>query len=369
MSRFFGAALTQAVLYTALLLSLRAAEAADSFPVSPSQLSALGITLQRLDSNALPGGRTFPSRVILPPQNEQVLSAPVAGMVERILISENQVVSAGDPLLSLTSPEFGGLQLQAMEAASANRLATQTLERERKLFNDGIIPQRRVLEAEAAASTSQARDHQARAALRLVGLDKISIDRIATGGAVQDALTLRAEAAATVLSVQVKPGERVASADPLLHMATLDRLWLDIQIPAASASDWSAAGEITAERGVVARTLSVGSLVSASQTVTLRAEVVTGAEKLRPGEFVQATVPASVSVPGWTVPIAAVVRQGADAYVFVRTTDGFTATAVTVVSSAGETVTVSGPLGAGAEVAITSVIALKAAWLGESGGE
>lgn len=370
MIRFPTVAFAKGALCTALLLAVPTVHAADNFKVSPAQMKALGITVQRLTSATQPGGMSYPARVVLPPQNEQVLSAPVAGMVDRILISENQVVRAGDPLLRLTSPEFGELQLQLMEAASANRLAQQTLQRERKLFAEGIIPQRRVFEAEAAASTSGARVRQSRAALRLAGLNNGSIDRIASGGAVQEGLTLRAKAPATVVSLQVKPGERVDGAAPLMHLATLGRLWLDIQVPASRASDWSATEQITVpEHGVVAKPLSVGSTVSASQTVTLRAEVVRGGDQLRPGEFVQAVVPAAVGTSAWTVPITAVARQGKNAYVFVRTPDGFAAKPVKIVSSAGQKVTVSGPLKAGDQVAVTSVIALKAAWLGESGGE
>ncbi len=370
MNRFSGAAPARAILCAALLLTLPAAYAADGFKVSAAQMKSLGITVQRLNANAQPGGMSYPARVVLPPQNEQVLSAPVAGMVDRILISENQVVRAGQPLLRLTSPEFGELQLQLMEASSAHRLAQQTLQRERKLFSEGIIPKRRIFEAEAAASTSHARDRQARAALRLAGLDNRSINAIAGGGALQDGLTLRAKTPATVLSLQVKPGQRVDGADPLLHMATLDRLWLDIQVPASRASSWSATRQIKVPgRGVVAEPRSVGSMVSASQTVTLRAEVVEGADQLRPGEFVQAIVPGAATASAWTLPITAVARQGKNAYVFVRSADGFTAKAVKVVSSAGQTVTVTGPLKPSDQVAVTSVIALKAAWLGESGGE
>ena len=70
---------------------------------------------------------------------------------------------------------------------------------------------------------------------------------------------------------------------------------------------------------------------------------------------------------GWPVPVVSVVRQGDKAYVFVRTLKGFLAQPVTVLNSAGALVQVQGPLKTGQEIAVTSVIALKAAWLGKSG--
>lgn len=350
--------------------SLSVAHAADEFKVSATEMQTLGVTLQRLDGAAAPGGMSFPARVGLPPQNEQVLSAPVAGMVDHLMVSENQAVKAGEPLLSLASPDFGDLQLKWMEAASAQRLAQQTLAREKSLFAEGIIPERRVSEATAAAVTADARARQSRAALQLAGMDDAAVQRLAAGEGLQQTLTLRAKAPVTVLSLQVKPGQRVETAEALLHMANLDRLWLDIDVPAARLTQWATDGTVTVpQQKATARILSVGTTVSPAQTITVRAEVTEGAERLRPGEYVQASLPASVNGEAWTLPIAAVARQGNDAVVFVRTPDGFAARPVTVVSSAGKTVTVTGALKANEQIAVTNVIALKAAWLGESGGE
>lgn len=353
-----------------LCFSLSAAHAADEFKVSAAEMQTLGVTLQKLDGAVAPGGMSFPARVSLPPQNEQVLSAPVAGMVDRLMVVENQAVTAGEPLLSLASPDFGDLQLKWMEAASAQRLAQQTLSREKSLFAEGIIPERRVSEAEAAAHTADARVKQSRAALLLAGMDDAALKRVAGGEGLQQTLTLRAKAPVTVLSLQVKPGQRVETAEALMHLASLDRLWLDIDVPAARLSQWSTEGTVNvAQQKVTARIVSVGTTVSPAQTVTVRAEVTEGAERLRPGEFVQAALSAAITGEAWTLPIAAVARQGNDAVVFVRTADGFSALPVTVASSAGNTVTITGALKAGEQVAITNVIALKAAWLGESGGE
>lgn len=340
------------------------------FAVSAPQLQALGIQLLKLDRPTEIRGLTYPARVVVPPQSEQVLSAPVAGLVDQILIAEHQNVRSGDALVRLNSPEFGQLQLALMEAANGDRMARQTLDRERKLFKDGIIPQRRVYEAELAANDSQARLRQSQAALRLAGLDAGSISRIANGGALMDGLTLRAKQAGTVLALEVKPGQRVASADPLLRVANLSELWLDIQIPADRSNAWSRDQSITIVGSkLTAKPISVGALVSESQTVTLRAQVNAGEAEFSPGEFVQAQVPFANTDGAWALPIAAVVRQDGKAYVFVRTASGFSARPVTVIASAAQQVNVEGNLKAGDEIGISNVIALKAAWLGESGGE
>lgn len=362
-----------ALVLTALLAIPAPADAADEFAVTQAQMQGLGITLQRLERPADIQGQSYPARVVLPPAQEQVVSAPLAGLIDRVLVGENDMVHSGQPLLRLISPELGELQLKLLEAASKSRLAQKTLLRERALFAEGIIPERRVQEAEGAAEEDRARTRQAEAALRLAGLDANSIRKIGVGGGLQDGVTVLAKAPGMVMALSVKTGQRVSQADALMRVADTRQLWLDIQVPADRRAQVDIkGGQITAiGRDASATPLSIGAMVSDNQTVTLRAQVSKGAALLRAGEYVQvqvpfAAAPGSAGV-GWAVPVPAVVRQGEKAYVFIRTEKGFLAQQVTVLNSAGSSVQVQGPLKSGQDIAVTSVIALKAAWLGKSG--
>ena len=346
-----------------------AALAADEFAVTPAQMKALGVQLQRLEPGSGTEGPTYPARVVLPPRQQQVVSAPLAGVIDQLLVSENEAVRPGQPLVRLASPELGELQLKLMEAASQSRLSGLAVQRERQLFAEGIIPQRRVQEAEAAAAQHQARQRQSEAALRLAGIDGAAIGRIAAGGAIDSVLTLRARSAGLVSELDVKPGQRVQPADALVRINDASRLWLDVQVPVAfqgSAAAVKGLPVIVMGRDASAIGQSLGAMVSDSQTLTLRADVRRGANLLRPGEFVQVRVPFAAT-PGWTVPLESVVRQGEKAFVFVRTAKGFIATPVTILASAGQTLRIAGALQAGQEIATGSVIALKAAWQGKGG--
>ena len=360
-------------LSNALLAPALAAEPNAEFAVSAAQLKTLGVTLLKLEQPAAIAGMAFAAKVTLPPGQEQLVSAPVAGVVDQLLVGEQQAVKAGQALLRLNSPQFGEMQLKLIEAASRARLGQKTLQREKALLGEGIIPERRVQEAEAAAQADAARQRQAEAALRLAGVEAAAIQRIAAGGTLQDGVVVRARAAGVVLSIDIKPGQRVQEADALLRLASLQTLWLDIAMPADRQpatllrSNGAAAIEIVG-RDALAMPLSVGAIVSDSQTVTLRARVTRGADRLRPGEVVQARVPFAANAAGWALPLQAVARQDDQAYVFVRTDKGFIARPVNVVSSAGASVQVTGELKSGQEVATASVIALKAAWQGKSGG-
>ena len=363
-----GAFLRAAALAVSCQLAF-AAQAADEFAVTPAQMKALGVELQKLEPRTGTEGPTYPARVVLPPRQQQVVSAPLPGVIDQLLVSENEAVRPGQPLLRLASPELGELQLKLMEAASQSRLSAITVKRERELFAEGIIPQRRVQEAEAAAAQHQARQRQSEAALRLAGIDGTAIGRITAGGAIDSVLVLRARTAGVVSEIDIKPGQRVQPADALVRINDTSRLWLDVQVPLTfqgSAAAVKGLPVMVVGREASAIGQSIGAMVSDSQTLTLRADVRSGTQLLRPGEFVQVRVPFAAAA-GWTVPLESVVRQGDKAFVFVRTAKGFTATPVTILASAGQTLRIAGTLQAGQEIATGSVIALKAAWQGKGG--
>jgi membrane fusion protein, heavy metal efflux system len=361
-------ALARAAFVLASLTAAPPLHAADEFKVSPAQMQALGIQLERLDKPSPITGLAYPARVVLPPAQESVLSATLAGSIDRLLVGENETVKPGQPLVRLVSPGLGGLHLRLPEAASKARLSQKTLARERSLLADGIVPERRVQEAEAVAAEDRARQANAEAALRLAGAESALVRNVAEGGAMQDALLLRARGGGVVTKIEVKPGQRVQAADALLRVADTRKLWLDVQIPVDRQSQVALKGAMLSgvERELAARAVGFGPMVSDSQTVTLRAEVTRGAAGLRIGEALQVRVPFAAT-EGWAVPVPAVARQDDKAYVFVRTPQGFVATPVTVQAGAGQSLLVAGALKGGQEIAVTSVIALKAAWLGKGG--
>jgi len=349
-------------------LSSPAAEPAPEFAVSAAQMQALGVSLRKLEQPSAIAGLAFAARVVLPPNQDLMVSAPVDGVVEQLLVNPQERVRAGQALLRLASPSFGELQLRLMDAGAKARLARQTLEREKQLLAEGIIPERRVQEAQAAQDSAAATLRQAEAALRLAGADAAAVRRAAEGAKLDDGLVVRARSDGLVTALDARPGQRVREADPLLRIARLNELWLEVQVPVGTTVARGAAIGVVGREEVAAAAESVGVLVGEGQTQALRARVTRGAAQLRPGEVVQARVPFAAQA-GWSLPLAAITRQDERAYVFVRSAKGFVATPVSVLSSAGQSVQVQGALRGGQEVAVSSVIALKSAWLGKGGGE
>ncbi len=351
--------------------SAQAAERPAKFVVPNSQIQALGIQTAPLQSQAGSVNASFPAQVVVPPNAEQVISSPVAGMVTQLLVQQNQVVRSGAPLVRIASPELGQLQLQLLQATARATLARQAAQREQQLFDEGIIPQRRVQEAQAGLKEGEAALSQAKAVLRLSGMSAETINHIAASGQPQDSITLNATRAGIVTEIAVKPGQRVEPATALLHVAQTGILWLDIQIPVTESANWQSGTKLKIQgKDIAARLLSASSTVSVgSQTVMLRAVIEGKAGQVRPGEFVTVELPVVSAQDSWDVPLSAVAHDGSQAYLFVRTAEGFEARPVKVMASAGQRVRVQGAVKVGEQVAVAGVVALKGAWLAEKGGK
>ena len=350
--------------------NVKAADQSNKFMVPNNQIQAMGIKTIPLQINSESVKISFPAQVVVPPTAEQIVSSPVAGLVTQLLIQQNQVVRAGAPLLKIISPEFGQLQLQLLQASTRATLARQTMQREQQLFDEGIIAQRRIQEAHAALSESEAALKQAKAALRLSGMPAATVNQVLASGNPQDMLTLVAAKIGVVTEIEVKNGQRVEAATALLHIAQTDKLWLDIQVPVTDGARWNTGTSVKVKGSEMhGRVLSSSTMVGAdSQTVILRAELDSKADgvhssALRPGEFLTVELPVEAIAGDWDVPLSAVAHESNHAYVFVRNSTGFEARIVKVVASAGQRVRIQGQLKAGEQIAVSSVVALKGAWI------
>ena len=72
-----------------------------SVKIDAKQMQALGIQLAALQRQTDAVLASFPAQVVVPPDREQIISSPVAGLVLQVLVQPNQAVRAGAPLVRL----------------------------------------------------------------------------------------------------------------------------------------------------------------------------------------------------------------------------------------------------------------------------
>ena len=205
--------------------------------------------------------------------DEIMVSAKVAGRIDRIFAVEGDRVAAGQALFTLTGPEIAAKRLQAeaviaaaeaqeskartgarveeIEAARANAaradaaraLAKVTYTRTRNLFAEGVIPAQRNDEALAnfrssteAAAAAHAQYDQARAGARREDIAASGAQvrqakaALAEVAAAETETRIRAPVAAMVTRKMVDRGELVPAGYPVLTLTDIDHSWVALNL-------------------------------------------------------------------------------------------------------------------------------------------
>lgn len=352
------------------------ARASGDLDLNAADLDRLGVTMARPRVVTEVEVAAGPAEVVIPPAGQAIVSSTVSGVLSRVAVAEGERVTTGQPLADIASAELLRLQREFVEAAAAAELSRVQLERDRGLYADGIIAERRLQETSAAQHVaSTALDHT-RQQLLLTGMSEDSLDRLLGTRELISVVALRAPFDATVIEQMSALGAHVGALDPVYRLADLGRLWLEVHVSQERAGRIEPGMRLVVDTGsgaLDAEINQVGSIVhQSSQTVLVRASVENTGLALRPGQYLPARIlsaaPQDRSV--LAVPSEAVVYADGGAHVFVGSNGQVTAQPVEILAEDGVDTYVRAGLTRDVEVAIAGIAALKSVWLsGQAEGE
>lgn len=315
------------------------------------------------------GGLVLQGTVVLPAQQSDVVSLPVAGVVQAVLVSPMQTVRAGQAVARIMSPELVAWQREWLHAETLAKQAAGKAQRDEQMFAEGIISEHRRNESRAQHEMAALSARERRQSLRLAGLSEAALAQAAASASLSPQLTLVAPVAGTVLEQAVLPGQRLEAGSPVLQIARAGRLAIELQASAQQAQALRV-GDSLQVNGCQkpVRIVAISNQLNApTQGVQLRAEPAAHEACLRINQFVQARWLGTAGRTGdaaLRVPAAAVVQHGGQNYVFVRVAQGFRAVPVKTGPVGGADMPVVSGLKAGDVVAVKGLAAIKGAWLG-----
>lgn len=141
----------------------------------------------------------LPARLVWNEEHTQRIYPAFAGRVTAIKADVGQSVQPGRVLAQLASPDFGIAQADTAKAQSDVRLMHKTVQRQRELFDAGIIARKDLDQAEADESRAQAENQRAQARTRLYG----------GSTAVNQQLALQAGINGIVVERNLNPGQEL----------------------------------------------------------------------------------------------------------------------------------------------------------------
>ncbi len=260
----------------------------DMVVLDSAQAASAGLTVAvvgRLpaDTLALTGIITFDPSLV------SHVGPRMQGRIRRVGVDVGSPVAAGDSLAVLDSPELGAMQTSWSKARVTREVAARNFERADRLFRDGVVSQRRRLEAEAELREREADLAAATQALVASGAEA---DTAATG-----LFVMRAPLRGAVVERHATVGEVVGPESDLFTVGDLSQLWLLLDLYEADLSRVSVgmSARISAqaypEKTFNGRVAYIGAEVdSVSRTVKVRLEIPNPSRLLKPGMFVRASL-------------------------------------------------------------------------------
>jgi RND family efflux transporter MFP subunit len=333
--------------------------------IGEQQIRAAGVETHPIERELGTGELVVPGTVAVPPQQLRIVATPAAGLVETLLVAVDQDVKEGDPIARLKSSELVEAQRAFLHAVADANLAEEKLRRDEQLYKEHIIAERRLIVTRAETVQARSTLDERSQLLALAGMTEAEIELLRRDRKLASTLLVRAPMAGTILARHGTAGERIPAAAPLVTIARLDPIWVNLQIPIGRAMALEDADHVVLRAvGVDGRLIRIGrSVDSATQSITAVAEFKLGKSKsaIRPGQAIQAILRLSgAGGPQWRVPADAVVNHRDQNWVFVRTEKGFRATPVTLVAETPHYASIRGTLNAADRVATRGILTLLA---------
>ena len=336
-----------------------------AIPMDANSMRAAGISTIHVSPDQGRTDLTFPGTVMIPQQQLRIVSAPAGGLVESMLVSPDEPVKAGQPVAQIKSPDVVEAQRQYLAAMSDEALSTDKLRRAKLLFEGKALPEKELRIAESENAIAKSRLDERMQILFLMGMDRNDFETLRTTRGIVSALIVKSPITGTVVTRHAGAGEQIRSAAPLYTFGELDPLWVNIQIPAHRLATVSVGSHVSVPaHGVEGHIIRIGRTVDQSTQSTIAvAEVTAGGGRLRPGLAVSTSV--RIEQPNmanggtnWSVPSASVVRHRDQSWVFTKSSDGFRARPVQVITESARSVAVRADFKPNDEVAARGVLAL-----------
>jgi cobalt-zinc-cadmium efflux system membrane fusion protein len=158
-------------------------------------------------------------QVDIPPDRRAVASAQVGGNILRLRVERGQTVTSGQLLAQVVSQEFLALQLELLRESLALDLVEQQYQRLQKAV--GVVPQRKLIDLEAARSAGRNRVESLRNRLGSLGLTADQLSALVEKQRVVEALPVRSPIAGSVVDFARVVGQVVRPDEPLVEIHDL----------------------------------------------------------------------------------------------------------------------------------------------------
>jgi cobalt-zinc-cadmium efflux system membrane fusion protein len=277
--------------------------------------------------------RTVETNAAVDFDNDQATSvlAPFSGPVARLLVSQGDEVSKGQPLATVDSPDFATAISAYQKAVATARTNRRLADLDKDLVQHNGVSQREYEQAQTDATNAEADSDAALSALVSLNIPAEAIEAIRQGKPVaRPEGIVRSPVDGTVVEKLITPGQLLeASTTPCFTVANLSRVWVIAQLFGSDLSAVSVGDPAEVVTGVAAQNFpgkvdKISALVDPNtRAVAVRVVVENPQHALRKQMYVRVLIHSHDESTGLLIPISALLRDDENLpFVYVVQSDG-----------------------------------------------
>lgn len=353
---------TNSLALAALLLLSPISFSQEFIPLAEVDMARLGIVFAPLSSPDRQSGNRFPATVVSSPEQVADIVVPFRGAIVRWHVAPGATVGSDQVLADIHSQEVHQLQKNWLTAWSAVSQAEHEAERDQLLFDKGIIAQRRLAESEHILQQARFELNGFTGILAQAGFDRQSLEELVDRPERMGIYALRSPGHGVLTARHYSVGQHMEKYQVAGSLGTGGQPWLQANIPVRYAGSIDPGRSLGIDGSPASAIVKYRELIvnEASQTITLLAEFNSPVDFI-PGMILNLVLPVDenkILVPG-----DAVVHNGDNTVVYLRTADGVEARTVRL-EPAGSNYIAGEELRVGDQVVIQGAAILKGIQLG-----
>jgi cobalt-zinc-cadmium efflux system membrane fusion protein len=388
-------------------------------PVSSLGKSAIGVQTASVVRKSIPMEVSLPGKIEVIPTRQFDQHAPLSGRISSVSVSLGQMVTQGQTLAVIESPEMNQLAAQLLQsrldieseisrqqaaldeevrqAEERYTLADSNYKRTVSLHNARIAAQKDVAAAEAEYHISdtrlktarQNRDitlrtlksrleltlHPLRQRLRMLGVEENEIAEMLKHQQTLTQVPVEAARSGFITNIAASAGKSIDPSVSLFTIADLTKVWATAQVYESDMSRMRIGERVhvkvhALQKEHVDGVLTfVGTAVDPlTRTLPVRAEIDNPGYRLKPDMFAELMIETSDSAPILTVPHDAVLQQAGHSIVFVETGNAYQPVYVIEGRSFGDLIEIRRGLHDGDRVVVQGAFQLGAELVKTTGG-
>lgn len=328
--------------------------------VNEVQEKELGVQTQKalpVEKITLP---PFNATVVLASKDHITITPRLNGVVEDLYVKRFDNVAKGAKLFSLRSKELLELQQEYLSLFVEYQNKLQNYQRDTKLYETGLIAQKRLLFAKQEMLQSKLLFESLQTKLLESGFDKKMLQEVQESFSAMRVIHYYAPKNGQIFAINVNVGKSVSYNDAIVELHTQTQRYIEFELP-LEFLELLSLGDVCTFEGYRAKVVAMSEFVNEeTQSASVRA-LIENPEGIKVHTIYQVNIEVQVQKKLFKLVKSALVFSKGDAYIFKKVADGFEVLKVKIVSEDATHYTVDAALFHTDEIAVRSTVALLSA--------